>query len=674
MNDPKTAARYSEAVRFVTTRGMSRAKFVGGGAYGVVVGCTVDRSYEPCNTAPQKWSEATADKKRLAVKTMQDWGAFDREVAFTRKLRHTNVMEVLDWFTSNQESCFRWMGCMVLECMHMTLHGLCRRAFGGSDGRFIGLPPSVFGSVAAQVLEGLAHIHEAGVLHRDIKPDNLFVYLFDDEEQASAEMARRFGNGRWVVDRINRSASNPLRRLSPLVWLRIGDFGLATCRPAEGTYTGTGNVITSTYRPSLLMVQQGHSSFEFPAHGRKWRLAEAPGGPLRCVDIEKIHRRALRAALRAGEGRCECDLSNIRRTWWTTDRVPLGEGQYAEAVDSYDDSPTGVEMSNCAYGSEIDVFSAGASLAFAVQGYDVFLPSNHALAWADMWMSDYSVLLTQQCILGDVRSKVGAQHPVVRRMSDDWWYSLPRVPALSDEDRRRLFTHVGTSVRTATRQVGATNRTVAECVATRGAPDAASKAALVAKLRGVDRLRLADETERAPLDDASSRRLKLDLLENLLLPHPDRRWSVQQALDRIARWCAEDVDEACAIVADELWTLVVESMAAEAANAEVASANERLAAEAAANAEEAAAASERASDAEAEGGAAPPILRPDFPCALWCPNCTVIYDGLHRFVRGRLRSVCFFRQSPGCCNKRLLALDSYAEVERKRRHLACDLQ
>ena len=660
-------SRYARAARVVEVHGLRPVTNLGAGTYGVVVGCT-DESYRPQGTDPKKWYDGATAGRKLAVKTMQDRSGFDHELVFARKFRHVNVMEVLDWFSSHvlDLSFSGWTGCILFECMDMDLQRFCWHTCStgkGQDRRYLGPPPSVFGAVAAQLFEALAHIHDAGVMHRDIKPGNLMIRIFADEQQA-AEATGRFGDD-WVVHRINRGVSDPSRRLSTHVWLRIGDFGLATFRPDEESWTGTGDVITSPYRPPLLMVQQGLRSYEFPARGRRWRLAEAPGGPLRCVEVEHIHRRALRAALVHEGADGWCDLSKMCRTWWTTDRVPLGDDRYAEAIDSVSDEPTGVEMSNCAYGHKVDVFSAGAALAFAIKGYDLFLPTNHSLAWGDKEMSDYSILLTQQCVLGDVRTAVGSDHPVVRRMTDEWWYDLSRVPSLSDEDRRRLLAHAGTSVRTSnrvvettTRVVGTTTlvetkrRTVAECVPHDHSPRPVPKAELVAKFRSMGLQGLADETERTPIDEAAFERSKLHVLESTLCPHPEKRWTARRAVDEIRRWCVEDAEEvakeAYAEVMEGLLIAITQSMLTIVAT-------------------------------EAMQARTVPVTTVQLalvdPIGLFCANCTIIREGLDRYINEwRLRTFCPFRSTPGCRNKRMLVLKTEADVQNKRRELTCDLQ
>ena len=42
------------------------------------------------------------------------------------------------------------------------------------------MPPQAVSSVARDVLATLCHLHKQGILHRDIKPDNLVMHLQDD--------------------------------------------------------------------------------------------------------------------------------------------------------------------------------------------------------------------------------------------------------------------------------------------------------------------------------------------------------------------------------------------------------------------------------------------------------------------------------------------------------------
>ena len=62
--------------------------------------------------------------------------------------------------------------CLVLESMHMNLREILKKF-----GRNIGINLTAVRSYAMQLLIALKHLRNCGVLHCDIKPDNMLVRL-----------------------------------------------------------------------------------------------------------------------------------------------------------------------------------------------------------------------------------------------------------------------------------------------------------------------------------------------------------------------------------------------------------------------------------------------------------------------------------------------------------------
>ncbi|KAJ8475914.1 hypothetical protein OPV22_019641 [Ensete ventricosum] len=128
-----------------------------------------------------------------------------REIHILRKLDHPNVIK-LEAIITSRMSCNLYL---VFEYMEHDLAGLLAR----SGPRFT--QPQVK-CYMRQLLEGLAHCHGRGVLHRDIKGSNL---LIDN-------------NG----------------------MLRIADFGLATLFNPGQNQQLTSRVVTLWYRPPELLL------------------------------------------------------------------------------------------------------------------------------------------------------------------------------------------------------------------------------------------------------------------------------------------------------------------------------------------------------------------------------------------------------------------------------------
>jgi serine/threonine protein kinase len=93
---------------------------------------------------------------------------FLREGEAMRSLVHPNIVRVFDVLREPGSGGQPAVVCMVLELMDRgSCHGLARRKKG--------LPVSWCLHVADSVLAGLQRIHEAGWVHRDLKPGNLLL-------------------------------------------------------------------------------------------------------------------------------------------------------------------------------------------------------------------------------------------------------------------------------------------------------------------------------------------------------------------------------------------------------------------------------------------------------------------------------------------------------------------
>ncbi|MFP2963563.1 serine/threonine-protein kinase, partial [Myxococcus sp. 1LA] len=109
--------------------------------------------------------------RTVAVKVLQQHligvpvmhARFRREAQATAGVRHPNIVEVMDYLDEPDDPPY-----LVMELLQgQTLSSLLKK-----EGP---LPVARAAAIAHQVATALATAHQAGVIHRDIKPDNIFL-------------------------------------------------------------------------------------------------------------------------------------------------------------------------------------------------------------------------------------------------------------------------------------------------------------------------------------------------------------------------------------------------------------------------------------------------------------------------------------------------------------------
>lgn len=110
-------------------------------------------------------------KRDVAVKVMHPHLAarkdarhrFSREAQNIARLKHSNIVDVYDFSVSGDETSF-----IVTEFVH----GETVSAYTAAHGPFM---PQAAALIGYAIAGALAHAHAAGIVHRDIKPDNLMI-------------------------------------------------------------------------------------------------------------------------------------------------------------------------------------------------------------------------------------------------------------------------------------------------------------------------------------------------------------------------------------------------------------------------------------------------------------------------------------------------------------------
>ncbi len=113
---------------------------------------------------------------------------FRREATSTRRLAHPNIIEILDQGETDDGTPF-----MVMEYLEgQTLEHLLKKSPGP-------MPVPRVLDLMAQVTAGLARAHDFQVIHRDLKPDNLYV-VHDEGGAGERVKILDFGIARYLLD------------------------------------------------------------------------------------------------------------------------------------------------------------------------------------------------------------------------------------------------------------------------------------------------------------------------------------------------------------------------------------------------------------------------------------------------------------------------------------------
>ncbi|MEY4548418.1 MAG: hypothetical protein RL685_4613 [Pseudomonadota bacterium] len=140
---------------------------------------------------------------------------FAREATAVAKLRHPGIVEVFDVSDLGEPEQY-----LVVELIRgPTLRERLREG---------ALPPEVAVAVALEVGEGLEHAHRQGVIHRDVKPENVLIEVPRAEEGGTR---------------------TPLR-------MKLTDFGIAKLLDAQGV-TSTGQVLGSPAHMAPEQIEGG---------------------------------------------------------------------------------------------------------------------------------------------------------------------------------------------------------------------------------------------------------------------------------------------------------------------------------------------------------------------------------------------------------------------------------
>ena len=169
---------------------------------------------------------------------------FVAEARAAAKLRHPRIVEVYD--VSNEEDGERYL--VVELCRGTTLRKILQR--------HRDMPAEIGASIVLVLCEALEHAHASGIVHRDVKPENVLVELPADRTSESRARAGRVDE--TPVPDGPRSTPRPVpSRAGNLgVIIKLTDFGIAKILDAQGV-TSTGQVLGSPAHMAPEQIEAG---------------------------------------------------------------------------------------------------------------------------------------------------------------------------------------------------------------------------------------------------------------------------------------------------------------------------------------------------------------------------------------------------------------------------------
>ncbi len=168
---------------------------------------------------------------------------FAAEAKAVAKLRHPNIVEVFDVSEEDDGEQFLVVELVRGRTLRQLLHD--RGA----------MPPEVAVAIATELLNALVHAHAAGVVHRDVKPENVLV---EHRTLRGRETSQDLDGTAGFVP-----AERESRRSAPVdsengarVAVKLTDFGIAKLLDAQGV-TSTGQVLGSPAHMAPEQIEGG---------------------------------------------------------------------------------------------------------------------------------------------------------------------------------------------------------------------------------------------------------------------------------------------------------------------------------------------------------------------------------------------------------------------------------
>lgn len=195
---------------------------------------------------------------------------FVAEARAAAKLRHPGIVEVYDVSSEDDPERF-----LVVELLRgTTLRKILQQ--------HPNLPAEVGAAIAIEICDALEHAHASGIIHRDVKPENVLVELPSDRlptpvpsKDAGADRKPARGSDRSVV-------------------IKLTDFGIAKILDAQGL-TSTGQVLGSPAHMAPEQIEGGEVDVRIDVFGMGVLLYECLAGhlPFEGANPAQVLRRVL---------------------------------------------------------------------------------------------------------------------------------------------------------------------------------------------------------------------------------------------------------------------------------------------------------------------------------------------------------------------------------------------
>ena len=172
---------------------------------------------------------------------------FSVEAKAVAKLRHRNIVEVYDISSEDDPEQY-----LVVELVR----GPTLRKVLQQHGA---LPPEIGAAIVLELLSGIGHAHASGVIHRDVKPENVLIELLPRSSSASQKDIGTLNPGPRSSGAMLSSSADSKRSRShegERISVKLTDFGIAKLLDAQGV-TSTGQVLGSPAHMAPEQIEGG---------------------------------------------------------------------------------------------------------------------------------------------------------------------------------------------------------------------------------------------------------------------------------------------------------------------------------------------------------------------------------------------------------------------------------